>query len=208
MDPKKRQVGASERDEFLSAAWRVLVAKKIDAERLVFVDEMGSNTSLAALYAWSRRGDRARCSVPRNRAKNTTLLASMTSEGMGPCLAVVGSTTAAVFEAYVDQVLAPVLRPGQQVVVLDNLGAHKGERVRELIEERGCELLFLPPYSLKDLNPIEEAFSKVKGSLGRTGARTRETLIEAIGRALDAVTAKDPQGFFDHCGYRFSGQSL
>jgi hypothetical protein len=137
MDPKKRQVGASERDEFLSAAWRVLVAKKIDAERLVFVDEMGSNTSLAALYAWSRRGDRARCSVPRNRAKNTTLLASMTSEGMGPCLAVVGSTTAAVFEAYVDQVLAPVLRPGQQqqqqqqqqvVVVLDNLGAqHKGE---------------------------------------------------------------------------------
>jgi hypothetical protein len=110
--PEKRQVGASERDEFLSAAWRVLVAKKIDAERLVFVDEMGSNTSLAALYAWSRRGDRARCSVPRNRGKNTTLLASMTSEGMGPCLAVVGSTTAAVFEAYVDQVLAPVLRPG------------------------------------------------------------------------------------------------
>jgi hypothetical protein len=126
MDPKKRQVGASERDEFLSAAWRVLVDKKIDAERLVFVDEMGSNTSLAALYAWSRRGDRARCSVPRNRGKNTTLLASMTSEGMGPCLAVVGSTTAAVFEAYVDQVLAPVLRPGQ-VVVLDNLVAHKGE---------------------------------------------------------------------------------
>jgi transposase len=217
MDPKKRQVGASERDEFLSAAWRVLVAKKIDAERLVFVDEMGSNTSLAALYAWSRRGDRARCSVPRNRGKNTTLLASMTSEGMGPCLAVVASTTAAVFEAYVDQVLAPVLRPGQQqqqqqqqqvVVVLDNLGAqHKGERVRELIEERGCELVFLAPYS-PDLNPIEEAFSKVKGTLGRTGARTRETLIEAIGRALDAVTAKDTQGFFEHCGYRFSTQSL
>jgi transposase len=207
MDPKKRQVGASERDEFLSAAWRVLVAKKIDAERLVFVDEMGSNTSLAALYAWSRRGDRARCSVPRNRGKNTTLLASMTSEGMGPCLAVVGSTTAAVFEAYVDQVLAPVRSTGQ-VVVLDNLGAqHKGERVRELIEERGCELLFLPPYS-PDLNPIEEAFSKVKGLLRRTGARTRETLIEAIGRALDAVTAKDTQGFFEHCGYRFSAQSL
>ena len=146
MDPKKRQVGASERDEFLRAAWRALVAKEIGAERLVFVDQMGSNTSLAALYAWSRRGDRARCSVPRNRGKNTTLLASMTSEGMGPCLAVVGSTTAALFEAYVGQVLAPALRPGQ-VVVLDNLGAHKGERVRELIEERGCELLFLAAYS-------------------------------------------------------------
>ena len=155
MDPKKRQVGASERDEFLRAAWRALVAEEIGAERLVFVDEMGSNTSLAALYAWSRRGDRARCSVPRNRGKNTTLLASMTSEGMGPCLAVVGSTTAALFEAYVGQVLAPALRPGQ-VVVLDNLGAHKGERVRELIEERGCELLFLPLYS-PDLNPIEES---------------------------------------------------
>ena len=102
----------------------------------MFVDEIGSNTSLAALNtSWSRRGDRARCSVPRNRGKNTTLLASMTSEGMGSCLAVVGSTTAAIFEAYVGQVLAPALRPGQ-VVVLDNLGAHKGERVRELIEER------------------------------------------------------------------------
>lgn len=191
----------------MRATWRTLVAGEIGAERLVFVDEMGSNTSLAALYAWSRRGERARCSVPRNRGKNTTLLASMTSEGMGPCLAVVGSTTAAVFEAYVDQALAPVLRPGQ-VVILDNLGAHKGERVRELIEERGCELLFLPPYS-PDLNPIEEAFSKVKGLLRRAGARTREALIvEAMGRALDAVTAKDAQGFFKHCGYRFSAQSL
>jgi transposase len=206
MEQKKRQVGASERDEFLRAAWRALVAGEIGAERLVFVDEMGSNTSLAALYAWSRRGDRARCSVPRNRGKNTTLLASMTSEGMGPCLAVVGSTTAAVFEAYVGQVLAPALRPGQ-VVVLDNLGAHKGERVRELIEERGCELLFLPPYS-PDLNPIEEAFSKVKGLLRRAGARTRKALIEATGRALDAVTAEDTQGFFEHCGYRFSPQPL
>ncbi len=114
MEQKKRQVGASERDEFLRAAWQALVAGEIGAERLVFVDEMGSNTSLAALYAWSQRGDRVRCSVPRNRGKNTTLLASMTSEGMGPCLAVVGSTTAAaVFEAYVGRALAPALRPGQ-----------------------------------------------------------------------------------------------
>lgn len=190
----------------MRAAWRALLAEEIGAERLVFVDEMGSNTSLAALYAWSRRGDRARCSVPRNRGKNTTLLASMTSEGMGPCLAVVGSTTAALFEAYVGQVLAPALRPGQ-VVVLDNLGAHKGERVRELIEERGCELLFLPAYS-PDLNPIEEAFSKVKGLLRRARARTRKALIEAMGRALDAVSAEDTQGFFEHCGYRVSPQPL
>jgi hypothetical protein len=83
MDPKKRQVGASERDEFLRTAWRTLVIGKIDAKCLVFVDERGSNTSLELVHAWAPRGERARCSVPRNRGKNTTLLASMTSEGMG-----------------------------------------------------------------------------------------------------------------------------
>lgn len=127
---------------------------------------------------------------------------------MGPCVAVVGrSTSAAVFEAYVERVLAPVLRPGQ-VVVLDNLGAHKGEGVRELIEGRGCKLLFLPPYSSPDLNPIEEAFSKVKALLRWAGARTREALIEAMGKALDAVTSKDTRGFFEHCGYSLPAQSL
>jgi len=116
----------------LRAAWRVLVTGQIDAERLVFVDEMGSNTSLFSLYAWAPRGERARCSVPRNRGKNTTLLASMTTEGMGPCVAVVGATTRVVFETFVERLLAPALSPGQ-VVVMNNLSAHKGERVRELI---------------------------------------------------------------------------
>ena len=126
---------------------------------------------------------------------------------MGPCLAVVGSTTAAaVFEAYVGRALAPALRPGQ-VVVLDNLGAHKGERVRELIEERGCELLFLPPYS-PDLNPIEEAFSKMKALLRRAQARTREALIEALGVAISTVSPADALGFFEHCGYRRMAQLL
>jgi transposase len=121
----------------------------------------------------------------------------------------VGSTSAVVFEAYVERALAPVLRPGQ-VVVLDNLGAHKGERgVRELIEGRGCELLYLPPYSSPDLDPIEEAFSKLKALLGRARrARTREALIEAMGRALDAVSTKDTRGFFEHCGYPLPAQPL
>src|SRR5215213_8542403 len=136
----------------------MMVTEKLYAGRLVFVDEMGANTSLAPIYAWSRRGERARYSVPRNRGKNTTLLASMTVEGMGACLAVEGSTTTAVFEVYVERVLAPVLRAGQ-VVVMDNLSAHKGKKVRELVEARGCELLYLPPYS-PDFNPIEEAFAK------------------------------------------------
>ncbi len=199
-------MGASERDRWLRAAWRALVAGRIDAERLVFVDEMGSNTSLFSLYAWAPRGERALCSVPRNRGKNTTLLASMTTEGMGPCMAVVGATTRVVFETFVERLLAPALNPGQ-VVVMDNLGAHKGERVRELIQERGCELLYLPPYS-PDLNPIEEAFSKVKGLLRRAGARTHEALIEAMGRALDVVTAEDVRGFFEHCGYPIPAQPL
>jgi transposase len=158
------------------------------------------------LYAWSRCGERARGKAPRNRGKNTTLLACMSSEGMGPSLAVEGGTTKAVFEVYVERALAPFLRPGQ-VVVMDNLSAHKGEQVREHIEARSCELLFLPPYS-PDLNPIEEAFSKIKGLLRKVEARTREALIEAMGAAISAVTAREARGFFEHCGYRRVGQLL
>ena len=162
-------MGASERDEWLRAAWRTLVAGTINTRRLVFVDEMGAHTSLSVLYAYSPKGRRIHAQVPRNRGKNTTLLASMTIEGMGPCVAVEGSTTSAIFETYVEQVLVPTLRPGQ-VVVLDNLTAHKGARVRKLVEGRDCALMFLPPYS-PDINPIEEAFSKVKALLRRAKAR-------------------------------------
>jgi hypothetical protein len=112
MDPKKRSVGASERDEFLRAAWRALVAGEISTERLVFVDEMGSNTSLAPLYGWSPKGERAACSAPRNWGANVTLLASMSAKGMGPCLAVEGLTTREVFEAYLKGVLVSSLEPG------------------------------------------------------------------------------------------------
>jgi transposase len=130
----------------------------------------------------------------------------MTLEGMGPSLTVEGATTSVVFEAYVEQVLAPTLRKGQ-VVVLDNLSAHKGERIRDLIEGRGCELIYLPSYS-PDFNPIEEAFAKIKGLIRKCEARTREALVEAIGAAISAVTAEDAHGFFEHCGYRAVVQSL
>jgi transposase len=199
-------MAASERDEFLRAAWRLLVAGQIDTERLVFVDEMGTNVSLSPLYAWSRKGERAFGSAPRNWGKNVTLLASITREGLGPCLAVEGSTTREVFEAYLERVLAPTLRPGR-VVVMDNLSAHKGGRVKEIIEGRGCELLYLPPYS-PDFNPIEQAFSKIKGLLRRAEARARESLIEAMGLALCAVPARDAWGFFEHCGYSSMDQLL
>lgn len=138
----------------------------MDLGLFVWVDECGAHTSMTRLYARAPRGQRSYGSVPRNRGKNTTLIASMTLEdAMGECMAVEGSTKGYVFEAYVEFFLAPSLRPGQ-IVVMDNLGAHKTERVRELIEGRGCELWFLPAYS-PDLNPIEEAFSKVKSASGR-----------------------------------------
>jgi transposase len=206
MEPKKRSLGAAERDEFLRAAWRLLFARAVGLERLVFVDEMGANVSLSPLYAWSRRGERAQAKAARNWGKNVTLLASITPRGLGPCLAVEGSTTREVFETYLERVLAPALRPGQ-VVVLDNLSAHRGGTVKEIVEGEGCELIYLPPYS-PDLNPIEQAFSKVKGLMRKAEARTREALIEAMGRALDAVTVRDVRAFFAHCGYRPMDQLL
>jgi transposase len=206
LEQKKRSVGAAERDEFLRAAWRALVAQGIDARRFVFVDECGANVSLWPLYAWSRRGERALCSAPRNWGKNLTLLSSMSLSGMGPSLAVEGSTTRGVFEAYLEEMLAPTLPPGG-VVVMDNLSAHKGGRVREIVEGRGCELMYLPPYS-PDLNPIEGAFAKLKGRLRAATARSLEALVEAMGTALDAITASDVSGFFEHCGYRAPAQSL
>jgi transposase len=183
-----------------------MVAATVDPERLLFVDECGTHTSLAPIYGYAPRGERLRLSVPRRRGKNTTLLSSMTLHGMGPSLAVEGATTARVFEAYVEKVLAPSLHAGQ-VVVMDNLGAHRPKRVRELVEERGCELMYLPSYS-PDLNPIEEAFAKIKHLLGEACARSRGALVEAMGVSLSAISARDAWGFFEHAGYRPAGQLL
>lgn len=163
------------------------------------VDECGSNINLTPIYARAPKGVRATGHIPRNTEKNTTLIASMTTRGMGPALLLEGATDTAAFEVYMEQMLVPELRPGQGVVI-DNLSAHKSERVRTLIEARGCELWFLPAYS-PDLSPIEEAFSKLKTLLRRAEARTREALYDAIAAALELITASDAQGFFRHGGY-------
>jgi transposase len=197
---KKSQI-ASERDEEARGLWRWL-ASHFDAKRLVFVDESGFNTSMTRLRARAPRGKRAYGKVPRNRGKNTTLIASITLEGgMGESMSVEGATDAEAFEAYVEHFLAPSLCEGQ-VVVLDKLGAHRPQRIRELIEARGAELVFLPSYS-PEMNPIEEAFSKIKTLVRREGARLREALVEAIGRALVAVTLEDAAGWFAHAGYHW-----
>jgi transposase len=183
-----------------------MVAAVVNPERLLFVDECGTHTSLGPIYGYAPRGERLYLSVPRNRGKNTTLLSSMSLEGMGASLTVEGSTTARVFETYVEKVLAPNLKEGQ-VVVMDNLSAHKPKRIRELIEQQGCELVYLPSYS-PDYNPIEEAFAKIKHLLRKAAARTKEALIEAIAAAISAITAEDARGFFEHAGYHPTGHLL
>lgn len=127
---KKRSKGAAERDEFLRLLWH-LELSCVDPKQLVFVDEMGTHTSLAPLYAYAPVGERVLLEIPRNRGTNTTLLSSLHLKGMGPSMAVEGATTKEVFEAYVEHFLAPALQPGQ-LVVMDNLGAHRPKRIREL----------------------------------------------------------------------------
>jgi transposase len=183
-----------------------MVAAAVEPERLLFVDECGTHTSLAPLYGYAPKGERLYLSVPRSRGKNTTLLSSMTIEGMGPSLAVEGTTTARVFETYIEKVLVPTLHKGR-IVVMDNLSAHRPKRIRELLVSRGCELLYLPSYS-PDYNPIEEAFAKIKDLLRKAAARTKEALVEAIGVALSAISPKDARGFFEHAGYHRAVQLL
>jgi transposase len=203
---EKKSPIASERDEEARGLWRWL-ASRFDARRLVFVDESGFNTSMRRLRARAPRGKRAYGKVPRNRGKNTTLIAAITLEGaMGESMTVEGATDALAFEAYVEHFLAPELCEGQ-VVVLDGLGAHRTQRVTELIEARGADLVFLPSYS-PDLNPIEEAFSKIKALVRKEGTRMREALVEAIGRALAAITPEDAAGWFAHAGYWLQDQPL
>jgi transposase len=206
MAAQKKSLIAKERDEQARGLWRWL-ASRFDARRLVFVDESGFNTSMTRLRARAPRGKRAYGKVPRNRGKNTTLIAAITLQGgMGESMTVEGATDALAFEAYVEHVLAPSLCEGQ-VVVLDKLGAHRTEKVRDLIEGRGADLVFLPSYS-PDMNPTEEAFSKIKQFVRKAGARVREALVEAIRRALRAVTTEDTAGWFAHAGYWPQDQSL
>lgn len=195
---QKKSPIAQERDEEERGLWKWL-ASRLDARRLVFVDESGFTIAMDRLRARAPKGKRAYGRVPRNRGKNQTLVASMTLEGgMGECMCVEGATDKEVFEVYVEKALAPSLLEGQ-VVVLDGLGAHRTARVRELIEGKGCDLLFLPPYS-PDLNPIEEAFSKIKHLVRKAAERSREGLNEAIAQALGAIRPHDVVGWFAHCG--------
>lgn len=173
---------------------------KHDPKRLVFIDESGFSLAMVPLYARAPKGQRAYGQVSKNRGENTSLIAALSlDEGVSGAMTLEGAVDGIAFEVYVQEVLASKLRPGQ-VVVLDNLQVHKNQAVREIIEAQGCELLFLPSYS-PDLNPIEQAFSKLKAFVRKHKARTKQALDDAIAAALKAVTLQDVIGWFTYAGY-------
>jgi transposase len=198
VDLQKKTLGATERDEEKRGAWRRRYGG-VDPRRFVFVDESSTNVRMVPLRARAPRGQRAFGKAPKNWDKNVTLISSISLEGMGPSMSIEGSADGEAFALYIAHFLCPALGEGQ-IVVMDNLQVHKSKRVRELIEGRGCWLVFLPSYS-PDFNPIEEAFSKVKGLLRKAKARSFEALVEATGGALSLVSEQDALGFFAHCGY-------
>lgn len=162
-------------------------------------DESYATTKFTRLRGRSPRGVRLRASVPHGHWKLLTIIAAMTLRGVQAAMTIDAATDSDVFTAFIEQVLIPTLRPGQ-VVVMDNLAAHKVASVRQLIEAERCRVIYLPPYS-PDLSPIEPMWSKVKQLLRTMAARTVDALQTTVGEALAAVTAADCRGYFDHCGY-------
>ncbi len=171
----------------------------LEPERLVFIDETGASTKMARRYGRARRGARCRASVPHGHWKTTTFVGALRLEGMTAPMVLDGAMHGAAFLAYVEQVLAPTLSPGD-IVIMDNLPAHKPVVVRQAIETAGAELRFLPPYS-PDLNPIEMAFSKLKAFLKKTAARTVDDLWDAIAVGIDAFTPTECENYFAAAGY-------
>ena len=195
---KKKSVRAKERDEAKRAAWREQT-RGIDPARLVSVDEVGSHLGMTRRYSRAPRGERAYGTAPSSRGKNRTLITALTLAGIGPGLLLDEAIDRNAFDAYIIHRLAPTLLPGQ-IVIVDNLRVHYSDRAREAIERRGAQIWYLPPYS-PDLNPIEEAFSKVKTFLRAAEPRTLDEHSAAIWAALRAITPQDAAGWFAHAGY-------
>ena len=165
---------------------------------MFFIDESGSTIAMTRTHGRALRGKRLEDRVPRNRGNVITMIAALTTDGLVAPMTIEGGTSADVFVAYVQQILYPELKKGD-LVLIDNLGAHKDKRVRAAIEKAGARLAFLPPYS-PDLNPIELAWSKVKAILKQAKARTRLELDRAFAAAMDAISSSDATGWFQHCG--------
>lgn len=171
----------------------------LDPDRLVFIDETGATTKMARLRGRAPRGTRCRASVPHGHWKTTTFTAGLRRSGLMAPMVLDGPMDGTVFLAYVRQVLVKELSPGD-VVIMDNLPAHKVGGVRQAIEAAGARLLYLPPYS-PDFNPIEMAFSKLKALLRKAAARTVDDLWKVIGDAIDAFTPAECSNYFTAAGY-------
>jgi transposase len=171
----------------------------MDASRFVFLDETGTATNMTRRYGRSRSGQRLVAAVPHGHWRTTTFLAGLRQSGVVAPLVLDGPITGTAFRAYVEQFLAPALEPGD-VVVLDNLAAHKVDGVRQAVTAAGASILYLPPYS-PDLNPIEQLFAKLKALLRKAATRTRDQLWSAIGRLLDACPPAECANYLRHSGY-------
>ncbi len=177
-----------------------------DPAALVFVDESGTHLAMTPRYGRAPRGERVVGTAPRNHGPNTTLVAALSLDGIPAAMTVDGALDRFAFDVFVTEILAPSLRPGQ-IVIWDNLSVHKSVVAQRWIAARGCQLLWLPPYS-PDLTPIEQAFSKIKTALRRSGARTRDALDDAITAALATISTADARGWFAHCGYPIPAQLI
>ena len=171
----------------------------MNLEKLVLIGESGAKTNMARRYGRAKAGQRVEHDVPAGYWGTITKISSVRLDWSTASMVVDGATNKEVFLAYVQYILVPTLKPGD-IVVIDNLSAHKNQETRDLIESVGTELWFLPPYS-PDLNPIEKMWSKIKSILRTLKARTEESLINAIAKALEAVTTSDAKGWFKSCGY-------
>ena len=168
-------------------------------ERLVFIDETSVKTTMTRLRGRAPMGQRLVGAAPFGKWRTQTFIAGLAQDGLIAPWVIEGAMNGAAFATYVETQLAPVLSPGT-AVILDNLSTHRNEQAAAALRRRGCWFLFLPPYS-PDLNPIEQAYSKLKAHLRRIGARTFDTLINAIGEVCDLFTPEECWNFFRHAGY-------
>lgn len=181
------------------AAWRE-AQREFDPDCLVFIDETWASTNMARIRGRAPRGERLRMAIPHGHWKTTTFVAGLRKSGMVAPMVLDGPINGIAFQAYVDQVLVPDLRPGD-IVIMDNLGSHKGAGIRAAIEAAGASLLYLPPYS-PDLNPIENAFAKLKAMLRKAAERTIDGLWCSISRSIDAFAPTECTNFFRNAGYQ------